>query len=104
MTISPINLNGMLQRTDDVGVLKHQADHKPVVDQQNIQQQVIKHESELSHKVLDRSKNEKLDNHTNAKDEGKRQFFQNRNKKKKEENKEGKVVKKTTTSSFDIKI
>ena len=24
MTISPINLNGMLQRTDDVGVLKHQ--------------------------------------------------------------------------------
>ena len=46
MTIRPVVLGGMIQRTDDVGQIKHQQDAKPMMDQQNIQLQVDKREDE----------------------------------------------------------
>ena len=51
MTIRPVVLGGMIQRTDDVGQIKHQQDAKPMMDQQNIQMQVNKREDHLAHKV-----------------------------------------------------
>lgn len=36
MTIRPVDF-ATIQRTDDVGMMKHQQDAKPVVEQQNIQ-------------------------------------------------------------------
>ena len=44
MSIRPVVLNGMIQRTDDVGQIKQNEIQKPVVDQQNIQQAVQKKE------------------------------------------------------------
>ena len=40
MTIKPVVLGGMIQRADDIGMIKHQQDAKPMMDQQNIQMQV----------------------------------------------------------------
>lgn len=37
MSIRPVVLNGMIQRTQDVGNLKQQEDNRPIVEQQNIQ-------------------------------------------------------------------
>ena len=52
MTIRPIDLNGMIQRADDVSILKKQEDSKAMHDQQNIQMQVNKREDELAHRSV----------------------------------------------------
>ena len=40
MTIRPIDLKGMIQRADDVSILKKQEDSNAMHDQQNIQMQL----------------------------------------------------------------
>ena len=82
MSIRPIDFNGMIQRTDDVGVLKHQADSKPIVDQQNIQAQVTKNEQAIQHQVVDPENTERLNNHADAKEEGKGAYHAPETKKK----------------------
>ena len=105
MSIRPVDFNGMLQRTDDVGVLKHQQEHKPLVDQQNIQVQLSKQEENASQQVVTANQSEKLNNHTDAREEGKGQYHAlYRGKKKKTSKEDGKVVKKGSSHSFDIKI
>ena len=44
MSIRPVDMNGVIQRTQDVGTLKQQQDMKPMVDQQNIQMEVQREE------------------------------------------------------------
>ena len=44
MSIRPVVLNGMIQRTQDVGNLKQQEDNRPIVEQQNIQIEQQKHD------------------------------------------------------------
>lgn len=46
MSIRPVVLNGMIQRTQDVGNLKQQEDNRPIVEQQNIQIEQQKHEDQ----------------------------------------------------------
>ena len=53
MSIRPVVLNGMIQRTQDVGNLKQQEDNRPIVEQQNIQIEQQKHEDQLTHRVQD---------------------------------------------------
>lgn len=103
MTIRPVVLGGMIQRTDDVGQIKHQQDAKPMMDQQNIQVQVNKREDNLAHKVQESKSKGQMNNDADAKEESKGQYFNNHSKKKKSVP-EGKIVKKNTDGIFDIKI
>lgn len=105
MSIRPVEFNGMLQRTDDVGTMKQQQEHKPLVDQQNIQVQLAKQEANASQQVVTANQSEKLNNQTDARKEGKGQYqASDKKKKKREMPSEGKVVKKNAFHSFDIKI
>ena len=52
MTIRPVVLNGMIQRTQDIGNIKQQEDNKPVVQQQNISIQHEKKEDQLDRKSV----------------------------------------------------
>lgn len=103
MTIRPVDLNGMIQRSDDVGLIKKQEDAKPLHDQQNIQIQVDKREDELAHVVLEAENTTELFNDSDAKDESKNKYTQNAAVKKKTK-KQDKVVKKSFSGGFDIKI
>ena len=51
MSIRPVDMNGVIQRTQDVGTLKQQQDMKPMVDQQNIQIEVQREEYRQSEQV-----------------------------------------------------
>ncbi len=106
MAIRPVDFGGMIQRTDDIGTMKHQQDAKPMVDQQNIQYQVNKNEAQMMHQVNHVNQNEQLNNQADARDEGKGQYFSSKVKKKKsnQKQKDGKVVEKTVNGGFDIKI
>ena len=85
MTIRPVDF-ATIQRTDDVGMMKHQQDAKPVVEQQNIQVEIKKQEC------------------FDAREEGKNKYKQSMSKKKKDAAKDGKVVQKSAHGGFDIKI
>lgn len=37
MAVGPVTLNGVIPRTQDMTTIKQQEDHKPVLDQHNIQ-------------------------------------------------------------------
>ena len=106
MSIRPIDFNGVIQRSEDVGAVKHQQEYKPVVDQQNIQAQITKNEANASQQVVTANHSEKLQNQTDARKEGKGQYHSSDRKKKKklDADTDGKVIKKSGQSVFDIKI
>ena len=103
MSVRPVVLGGMIQRADDVGVIKHQQDAKPMMDQQNIQIQVNKREDNLAHKVQETGNKGKMKNETDAKKEGRGQYFSNNSKKKKNIS-DGRIIRKNSDGMFDIKI
>ncbi len=107
MSIRPIDFNGMIQRTEDVGSLKHQEDAKPLVDQQNIQTQVEQKESAALHQVKEKDDSQGAKNNADAREEGHGQYYAPgvRKKTKQEEKQQpGRVIKKRADGGFDIKI
>lgn len=103
MTIRPVDMGGVIQRTNDIATLKKHEDVKPVVDQQNIQLQVDKRDNEMKHRVIKADDSNEANNNQDAKDEGKGQYY-NTSPKKISKRKEDKVIEKKNNLSFDIKI
>ena len=96
MSIRPVVLNGMIQRTQDVGNLKQQEDNRPIVEHQ------------LTHRVQDPEEKENDGYRYDAKEKGNNEYEgeSGRHKKRREEEpeNEGKVILKGQGSHFDIKI
>lgn len=105
MSIRPIYLNGMIQRTDDVGQLKLHEDQKPMADQQAIQGQMTHKEEQAAHEVIGSQEGAAAKNHADAREEGKNKYTAVRGKKRKKEP-DGQVVRKTPSgiARFDLKI
>ena len=106
MAISPILNNAMIQRTDDVGVIKHQQDARPAIEQQNAMTQVNKKVEEMRHQVINKDDADKADTHADAREKGKNKYFFRKKEAKKtiSQSSEDRVVKKTMGGSFDIKV
>lgn len=105
MSIRPVEFNGMIQRTQDVGNIKQGEDNKAAMQQQNIQIQQQKQEDGLTHQVQQAGEKENEGYRYDAKEKGNGTYEDNKKKKQKKEKKQdGKVVLKGQSSGFDIKI
>lgn len=110
MSVGPVVLNGMIQRTQDIGNLKQQEDSKPMVQQHNITIQQERQEDRLTHQVQQPEEKENEGYRYDAKEKGNNEYEGNNQKKRngqnrnKEQNEDGKVILKGHGSSFDIKI
>lgn len=107
MSIRPVDMSGMIQRTQDIGNLKQQEDNKPVVQQHNIQIQQHKQEDRLLHQVQEPEQKENDGYRYDAKEKGNNSYEQDRKqkqKKKQEPEGDGKVRLKGFGASFDVKI
>ena len=106
MTIRPIDLNGMIQRTQDVSQLNQQETAKPAIDQQNIQGSMMRTEQRMSHQVNETEKSEQQEYRYDAKEKGGTSYqHQNKKKQKKKVPETNDVVmKKGISGGFDIKI
>ena len=109
MSITPLGLHAMLQRTNDVGTIKHQEDTKPTVEQHSIQSQQLKTEHDLTHKVGQTKEKDNENFRYDAKEKGNGSYQGNRKKKKAvkekvEVNENGRVILKGQADRFDIKI
>lgn len=107
MSIGPLNLNGMIQRTQDIGNLKQQEDNKPAVQQHNIEVQQKKQEDHLVHQVQQSHRKENEGFRYDAKEKGNNSYEgnpQKKKEKKKEQEPDGKVLLKNHGGGFDVKI
>lgn len=106
MTIRPVDLNGMIQRTQDVGTIKHQENTKPMVDQQNIQTSFAKTEEKIAKQVNHADDAEQEEYRYDAREKGSSQYSGNggSKKKKKDEPHTDKVIVKNRSAGIDIKI
>jgi hypothetical protein len=94
-----------IQRTTDVETYKHQEETKPVMDQQNIQVQVEQRADDLRHQVLDPQNSRRMENDSDAKEEGHGKYTQQKGhvREKKILHDQGRVIRKQR-ASFDMKI
>lgn len=107
MSIRPVDFNGMIQRTQDVGSLKQQEDNKPVIQQQSIEVKQEKQADSLAHKVKDTEGKENFEFRYDAKEKGSNSYSRDGRKRKKQEKEKeegGKILPKERKSSFDVKI
>ena len=105
MAINPVLISGVMQRSDDIGMVKHQQEHRTSVEQQNLQTQMVKKVDNSRHQVVNPENSGKADTHADAREKGKNAyFFRKMTKGKKEENPPEDYVKKKTSGGFDIKM
>lgn len=104
MAIGPIELTGMVTRSQDISLYKQNEDNKPMVDQSNIQVNVQKKADEQTKQVRNADNADFHEYRYDAKEKGNGAYQDNRKKGKKDNKKEdGKVVVKQS-SGFDMKI
>ena len=106
MSLSPINFNGMIQNTAEVGNIKSHEDARPEINQSNLQTVFNNEEEHQSHSV--NQLEEKTDQYDLGEGQGNGSYQGRRNKKKKnkEDNKvsDGVVKKKDGHISFDMSV
>ena len=105
MAVGPVTLNGIVPRTQDMSVIKHQEDNKPLVEQQNIQTQQKTQEARQLKQVNHADDASEHKKKYDAKEKGSNEY-ENRQKKKKkpEEKKQNTVTPSQRFGGFDIKI
>ena len=101
--ISPIEMNGVLSRTQDIASLRHNEDNKAALDHVNVQNQVDINGDETVHTVKSASESDGTDTRHDAKEKGKNEFVDIR-KKKKAKDDDAVVRIKSPSSGFDLKI
>ncbi len=104
MAINPIEMNGMVSRSQDLSMLKHNEDNRAVLQQGNVANAVVKKSQEKREQVVNPEKTEYNEYRYDAKEQGNGTYRDNRkDKKKKEKQEDGKVVKKQP-GGFDMRI
>ncbi len=106
MSIRPVDISGIMQRSDDIGIIKHQQDSRPAVEQQNVQAQMVKKADEMRHQVINPENSSKTDTHADAREKGKNEYFFRRKSgnKKKDSKLEDKIIRTHSNTNFDVKI
>ena len=99
--ITPIEF-GVVQRTNDISMMKQNEDIRPQIDQMNAQvmdnqKAVIKHEH-----VINKDNADRENTNYDAKEKGSNSYYGSQQRKKKKEENDGKV-KKIGSCSFDVR-
>ena len=102
--IRPVEMSGVVQRSQDVSQMKHQENNKAFVDSQNFGQQFNKEVKHQMNSVTDTQKSEKKKDTYDAKNKGNGRECSEQQKEKREKKKNNDKVTLKTQSSFDIRI
>lgn len=105
MAIGPIEYNGIIGRSQDIGTIKHHEDAKSVIDQSNLHNKFDQKLEQNLNKVQKSESSELAEQKFDAKEKGSNQFFDNRekNNKKKQQKPDG-DFKVKNSGGFDVKI
>lgn len=104
MAIGPIEMTGMVTRTQDFSQFKVNEDNKAFLDQSNIYTNVQKKVQEQNKQVINPDNADYHEYRYDAKEKGNGTYQDNRKQKKKEEKEEDGTVTVKKPSGFDIRI
>lgn len=109
MSIRPVEFQGVIQRTQDIGVLKQQDETKTSIAQQNIQSVVTKEEERISTQVIEVEQKDQEEYRYDGKEQGnssggRQERREGHGEPKKTIPKEGQVIQKGRPGGFDITI
>lgn len=102
--IRPIEMSGVVQRSQDVSQLKQQENNKTFVDSQNFGQHFNKEVKHQMNSVTDTQKSEKKKDTYDAKNKGNGREYSEQQKEKKEKKKDNDKVTLKNQGGFDIRI
>lgn len=102
--IRPIDVSGVVQRSQEVSQMKHQENNKPIVDNQNFGQHFSKEIKHQMDSVTDSQKGEKKKEQYDAKKKGNGGEYERGQKKKREKKEHAEKVIIKSQNSFDIRI
>ena len=104
MAINPIEMNGMVSRSQDMSIIKQNEDARSVLQQGNVANAVVKKAQEKREQVVNPEKTEYNEYRYDAKEKGNGSYpEQQKQKKKKEAQEDGKVVMKKP-KGFDMRV
>ncbi len=103
--ISPIEVNGIISRTQDVSAIRHNEENKNAVDQNHFQNKFAQEIDQSIRTVHQSDDSDKADTRHDAKEKGKNEYRGNggKDRKHQEQKRDGKVSVKGY-SGFDVKI
>lgn len=105
MAVGPVTINGAIQRSQDMSMLKQQEDSRPLVEQQQIQAQLKTQESKLLKQVKHADDADQHKKKYDAKEKGSNEYKEQGNRKKKQQEKnKNQVVFTQGSGHFDMKI
>lgn len=104
MAIGPIEMTGMVTRSQDISLFKQNEDNKPFIDQSNIQVNVQKKVQDQNQQVNNADNAEYHEYRYDAKEKGNGSYQDNRNRNKKDKKKEDGTVVVKQSSGFDMRI
>ncbi|MCR4806194.1 MAG: hypothetical protein K5857_00825 [Lachnospiraceae bacterium] len=102
--ISPIEMNGVLSRTQDIASLRFNEENKAALDNVNVIRQMDVKGDETVHTVKGTSESDGTDTRHDAKEKGKNEFVDIRKKNKKRKDDDTSVKVKGASPGFDLKI
>ena len=104
MSIRPVELSGVVQRSQDVSTVKHNEDNKSALQQQNVQTQFAKDTTHHMQQVTHANDSDNPKKKFDAREKGSNEYEDRRNRKKKAGEKNSGKVSVKTTGGFDMKI
>ncbi|MFV0464747.1 MAG: hypothetical protein ACK5ML_01630 [Lachnospiraceae bacterium] len=107
MGFNPVELNGVIQRSQDVGLIKHKEDSKPFLDQLNIQAHEKKEQEKQLSRIKGTEETRKEGFRYDAKEKGSgsnEEYHSKEKRRKKKADQDDTVIVKTEGGHFDIKI
>ena len=104
MAIGPIEMTGMVTRSQDISLFKQNEDNKPMIDQSNIQANVQKKVHDQNQQVNQADDAEYHAYRYDAKEKGNGSYQENNKRKDKNPKKTDGTVKEKRSSGFDIRI
>ncbi len=102
--ISPVEMNAVISRTQDIASLRHNEDNKAALDNINVHTQMDVKRDEEAYTVQTAGSSDGTDTHHDAKEKGRNEFIDIRRKDKKAKEADGIVRIKNASSGFDLKI
>lgn len=104
MAIGPIEMTGMVTRSQDISLFKQNEDNKPMIDQSNIQVNVQKKVQDQNQQVNQADDVEYHQYRYDAKEKGNGSYQENKKQNKKDKKKSDGTVIEKRPSGFDIRI
>ena len=101
--ISPLENNAMISRTQDISIIKQNEDDKGNIAQLHTQDTFDNERDQFVHTVHDADNTRESDTHHDAREKGRNEYIDQRNKQRKKKQPKDQVIAKSM-HGFDIKI